>query len=437
MASRSQFEVEHVAKVPRGWHVRTVKRGDAEVRIAFPPGPRRTGSGEVVEILRSRGKNPSSVYAMAVSLGYPYLRGEGRVARDGVTWLSRVTKDSEGRGPALYIGYNQTTRKWVVEHEEAQNGRLELQREARDRAAKIRKARITRRPRFRDVSLGNPHEKTGGLHIEYSAPNQAYFLMWHGTVLRIFPTKAEAKAEMEYLLRHREDVRTRGENPSRPTVFYDSSVEKYLATVYHPQYGNLFATGSSEKAARKALAERVKHAEKTGTHRNPDNEELAEAERLYKTFHGREPSEVLELQESDEARGELTALGDLVELTIVAPNGDHVVVSFANDGVRLASAPGGRQLYLVGGNQDISAQLNLFGADESKDVIDLGEAKQVVYDAAKWQTGFQSQDWKHDFGEESGIRPRVFFKQAVSANGKPRIFFAGGVYKVERPGIID
>jgi hypothetical protein len=166
--------------------------------------------------------------------------------------------------------------------------------------------------------------------------------------------------------------------------------------------------------------------------RNPDDGELEQAEELYEEFHGREPREILEIQESSEARGEYTALGDLIELTMIAPSGDHVLVKFKNDGVRLASSPNGEQLYLLGGNQDISGVLEMFGADTAKDLLDLGEAKQIVYEAAKWQTDFTPQEWKHDFGEESGVRPRVFFDQL-----KKRIFFAGGNYKVKRPGIVD
>lgn len=164
---------------------------------------------------------------------------------------------------------------------------------------------------------------------------------------------------------------------------------------------------------------------------NPD--ELPEAERLYETFHGREPREILELTESAVSRGEYAALGDLVELTIVTPDDQHVKVGFKNDGVRLASTAEGTQLVLLGGNQDISGTLGMFGsADTSKDLLDLGEAKQIVYDAAKWQTDFTPQEWKHDFGEESGIRPRVFFDQL-----NKRLMFAGGTYRVERPGIVD
>jgi hypothetical protein len=439
--------------------------------------------------------------------------------------------------------------------------------------------------------LRNPDlEKTGGLHIKYSPVNAAYFLMWHDTVLRIFPTKAEAKAEMDYLLRQSKQnprgrtvpeilrecdevraalrhrmrpgenpdesfsttsgrklvgehkgvemyfegisynapalklygystelalmrainrklkkrggnpfdwreqrqhtggeggildsirhgdkvtilspqgqertgkavmrgphgwvlnmggahgtpgiatesniVKVRKANPSRGVfVFFDDSIGKYTAVTYHPRFGNLFMTGKTEAAARRALRARVAQAERTGTHRNPDDE-LPEAERLYETFHGREPREILELTDSAVERGEYVNLGDLVELTIVAPDRNHVKVGFKDDGVRLASTAEGTQLVLIGGNQDISRTLGMFGAeDTTKDLLDLGDLKQIVYDAAKWQTDFTPQEWKHDLGEESGIRPRVLFNQL-----KKRIFFAGGTYRVERPGIVD
>jgi len=40
-----------------------------------------------------------------------------------------------------------------------------------------------------------------GLHIKYLPVNQAYALMWHGTVLGIYNVKADALAEMRRLLR--------------------------------------------------------------------------------------------------------------------------------------------------------------------------------------------------------------------------------------------
>lgn len=43
----------------------------------------------------------------------------------------------------------------------------------------------------------NPH----GLAIRYSPINQAWFLLWHGTVLGVFERKQYAIDEMDYLLR--------------------------------------------------------------------------------------------------------------------------------------------------------------------------------------------------------------------------------------------
>lgn len=53
-----QFKVEHVAAVPRGYRVRTVKSRAHRVRIAYPPGPRVKGSGQVVEVLHPLKDNP-------------------------------------------------------------------------------------------------------------------------------------------------------------------------------------------------------------------------------------------------------------------------------------------------------------------------------------------------------------------------------------------
>jgi len=39
-----------------------------------------------------------------------------------------------------------------------------------------------------------------GLHIEWSNVNQAWFLMWHTEVLRIFNDKSDAETEMTRLL---------------------------------------------------------------------------------------------------------------------------------------------------------------------------------------------------------------------------------------------
>ena len=53
---------EEIAAVPRGWRVRTVTRDGHRVRLAFPPGPRRTGSGRLVSILHPNPVKPGSYW---------------------------------------------------------------------------------------------------------------------------------------------------------------------------------------------------------------------------------------------------------------------------------------------------------------------------------------------------------------------------------------
>jgi hypothetical protein len=58
MATKAQFEHEDIAAVPRGWKVRTsTQEGGTQVRVAYPPGRRRKGSGKLISILHP--KNPA------------------------------------------------------------------------------------------------------------------------------------------------------------------------------------------------------------------------------------------------------------------------------------------------------------------------------------------------------------------------------------------
>lgn len=59
MSKRQQFRHQDIAEVPRGYKVRTVHAGKHEVRIAFPKGARKKGSGQIVSILHPKTeKNP-------------------------------------------------------------------------------------------------------------------------------------------------------------------------------------------------------------------------------------------------------------------------------------------------------------------------------------------------------------------------------------------
>lgn len=166
--------------------------------------------------------------------------------------------------------------------------------------------------------------------------------------------------------------------------------------------------------------------------RRRNSNDANEAVRLYQTFHGKDPSGVIEKQVSAAMRMEYTALGDL-EYLIVEPPGKPVVkIDCEGDRVKLASSADGAQLYLIGGNQNVTDMLGKFTDDASKDFIELGTAIEVQYFAHKAVGNFQPVSYYHKFGEESGVAPVAMFDRL-----KKQIFLIGGEYRIEAPGIVN
>jgi|SRR5882672_609421 len=382
------YQHEEIAPVPRGYKVRTVRRGQHEIRLAFPPGRRQKGSGVLVEILHPTGENPQCRIANFLN---PTKLELQRATRERAKRIRAARKNPEDPKPGdlvkvVFTRFGQGERLWV---------------------------RVTgkRGSKFTGVLDNEPvviHKELGD-KVRFSASQ----------IVRDNPDLFDAIRPGSRVTFVDKQAALRGEHKLRTG----------RATMPSGSDGWVLNMGGAHGTPQVVHRDMVV---KVSGRRNPDDGQLAEAESLYEEFHGREPREILAMQESSETRGEYTALGELVELTMIAPTGDHVLIKFKNDGVRVASSPEGEQLYLLGGNQDISGHLAMFGADDAKDLIDLGEAKQIVYEAAKWQTDFTPQEWKHNFGEESKVRPRGFYDQL-----KKRIFFAGGTYQVKRPGIID
>jgi hypothetical protein len=172
------------------------------------------------------------------------------------------------------------------------------------------------------------------------------------------------------------------------------------------------------------------HRGARGRKRNSSGDAAA----LYKTFHGRDPKEILEIQQSAAIRQDYTALGDL-DYVVFLPDGEKEArkIEFTDrDKVKLASNPEGTQLYFIGGNQNLAQCLDEFPGDHSKDFIDLGETMRVSYLARKSFDGFNPVYYYHDLGEDGGARPRAFYNKLQKV-----IFLVGGDYKVEAPGIVN
>ena len=121
--------------------------------------------------------------------------------------------------------------------------------------------------------------------------------------------------------------------------------------------------------------------------RRNDAAGLARAGELYKGFHGKQPHEVLKMQRSAKAREDYAALGRLIAIGIDAEHferlgwaEDRIVQHWDSlphlkfpDEAMLAASPDGRQLYILGGQQDLD--LGAFETDTSKDLVDLGKQR--------------------------------------------------------------
>lgn len=183
--------------------------------------------------------------------------------------------------------------------------------------------------------------------------------------------------------------------------------------------------------------------------RNPANHGQFSAEAMSRSFHGREIREWLELEEDVHIDDELAVLGVLTEIEIRLSEDEVLPIVFGKPGklnvnpekdVLLCSNPEGTQLYLVGGDQDVSQYFSDFkqmGINVSNRVRTavLGDVYSVSYYTDKHHlSGPASQKkgahYVHKLGEESGIEPKL-----VMDNVNKKLQFVGGDYEVRDVGI--
>lgn len=295
------YRHEEVRKTPRGYRVRSIKRGSHVVRVAFPPGARKKGAGKVVEILHPKSEsNPSCIVS---------------------------NQARKNPGELLIFGNPASNR-----------------------------------------SHGNP------------AKGKKFDI--YGRTFR-----GETEAEAKKRAHRAHDLRGR-------------------------------------RAAKKTLRklERGNPSRRRKDRRNPSDTQ--QAVRLFEKFHGRDPKEIAEKHVSAAMRKDYTALGDLERLKVLTPLRQTAQFNFEDDGVKLASSPDGKQLYCIGGNQNLSSCLDKESLE--KDFIDLGECVEVQYLARKVHANFEPVSWYHKFGEKTGARPQLAYDKL-----KRQIFFVGGEYFID------
>lgn len=132
--------------------------------------------------------------------------------------------------------------------------------------------------------------------------------------------------------------------------------------------------------------------------------------------------------------GDYAQLGELLALYVKPGRGTEVQqINFKkSERPILVSDESARQLWFVGGGQDLSSSLSAFGA-EGAGLVELGELRRIDYKQRKEHVPHPDHDeWRHELGEESGVRPILLFDTRHK-----RILLRGGEYEVRPEGIVN
>ncbi len=372
--ARKKFTHEEISAVPRGWKVRTVTHpSGAEVRLAFPPGAQRKGSGRVVSIIHphTNGYNPRDVH-LSVCIDPEFVEAQPNPILESIL-------GGAAAGTSVVL------------------------------SAKLLEKYLRKR---------NP--------ASAALLRRIYFLEGKAERGRITPQESTLLRSLY--------IRLRRENPR--AVSYLEAARKAAVS------GELQkARRALGKYQRKKIQETEKELRRVKG-RNPDG--AAEA---YRDFHGRSPTEVLEMQDSFLGSGDYTALGDDPEIWLRPVKGDPATWAAADiefepaDQVKLATDPQLEQLYFVGRNQVLPlATLQRAGFTTDKRFVSLGEAHAISYTTEKSFDDFKSTPYAHIFGEETGERPTLLYDKETR-----RLLLVGGGYQIApvdaslgaSPGIVN
>jgi hypothetical protein len=177
---------------------------------------------------------------------------------------------------------------------------------------------------------------------------------------------------------------------------------------------------------------RRKHAIRRRRASNPS------AEGIREYFTGAPAASVSVENEPHMPAGDYAQLGELLVLYVKPIAGGQVrQIAFRGAPRPLVVADEtARQIWFVGGDQDISGALGEFGAaeqGESSGVFLLGEARRIDYKQRKEHVPDPDVDeWRHEFGEESGVKPALLFDSNLK-----RFLLSGGEYTIEPEGIVN
>lgn len=271
-------------------------------------------------------------------------------------------------------------------------------------------------------------------------------------------------------------VRTRQYNPKKKKRRKNpgaKSLGEYVSAAVSHSRGAHDAAGKliheTPKARRRAFAREIWN--RRGRRSNPESE----ADKLYRKFHGRGPDRINTMLVAGlDPYGdhpELASLGPLIrlivgedvelddegevkdadwvsEITFVPSMREYRALTSRLDpkdagetrqfrawlkrvgAPDVAAVPNTRQIYFVGGNQNLDSHLKQLGSDPEKDICDLGFCYLIEYFAQKRFDRFEPTTYFHQFGEVTGVRPRLIYDRPHHL-----MQLAGGEYVVKSVGI--
>jgi len=167
-----------------------------------------------------------------------------------------------------------------------------------------------------------------------------------------------------------------------------------------------------------------------GMARNPQESSAA----LYETFHQKAPERIDEYEEHVHYHGWLAELGEMrevkVDLVYLDPP-KQATIEF-EPGTKLGCSENGRQLYLVGGDQSLDLEALGFSREWIRDFMLIGVLSELTYRTKKGFDQFQTIDYYHEVGEDTGDLPVLAYD-----NMNQQLMIIGGKYNVEYNGIVN
>jgi hypothetical protein len=452
MASKSKFRHEDIRAVPKGYKVRNITHPSGhQVRVAYPPGPRRKGSGEVISVLHPiTGQNPCPNPCKFNPGFVESAKAKLEATKERIKALfsgekskrnyTEVVSDSSGK--KWYVDVASSGKRFMAEGYPVSGKKIPRvgkpkvaygpsESEAYD--ALLTKIEPNPFPPSDYLVVGDPKKSTT-YHLQVKKHGEPDHRLMGGAHAALFadhrgkpymgPEKEQAKARLRELYRS-EGMKWPAANPCK-----GKRKRKNLDEI----------KPAAELAAKfkGSPAENVREIDLSNKQRD-DYAHLGWMQQ--EVFHPAFDHAVLDLAKVSEDFNRLyQKYDDSVRAwrEVAQAHGAVLLVfDLTGDEIELASSADGKQLYFLGGNQaSFKEHLGQFRVNGEHDKVDLGDMIEVIYEATKKQAGDREpRDYYHVFGEQrGGVAPRAYYDML-----NKRMFLTGGSYHVKEPerGIIN